>query len=91
MTLYKKTEYVLAMPAYRDAPDDEGLEYAIQPCDANGKPESFPLNFLSKEDFEKEYAPVRRRNRPTKTKTPARVRNNKTKDKINAVNLNEIE
>ena len=100
--LYKKTEYVLAMPAHRqnhpsdDADAPMASEYAIQPCDASGKPLSTHLSFLSDETFAKEYTPVRRRPKPQAKKPPVRIRdrsNNKTKptEKLETVKLSEIE
>jgi hypothetical protein len=92
--LYKKTEYVLAMPAHRDEGFVDELEYAIQPCDANGEPLSTHLHFLSHEIFKKEYAPVRRRPRPSKSNNkPPRVRTRppKPNEKLQTVKLSEVE
>ncbi|MFY9718786.1 MAG: hypothetical protein WAK16_04000 [Candidatus Cybelea sp.] len=95
--LYKKTEYVTAMPAYRrnhpsDGDQPEVLEYAVQACDQNGEPLSTHLQFLSADTFKKEYAPVRRRPKPSKSKPPARVRTRpNNKEKLQTVRLNEVE
>lgn len=98
--LYKKTEYVLAMPAHRqnhpsdDADAPMASEYAIQPCDASGKPLSTHLSFLSDETFAREYTPVRRRPKPQAKKAPVRIRdrsNNKTKIEKPKDDLNQIE
>lgn len=89
--LYKKTEYVLAMPANRA--DGDTNEFAVQPCDQTGKPLSGHLHFLSKDTFDKEFTPVRRRPKPSKP-TAARVRTRpskpQTQEPLNSVNLKEV-
>lgn len=97
MQLYRKIEYVLAMPAHQpgahtnDPPGGEPV-YAIQACDQNGKPLSSHLQFLSKVGFESEYTPVRRRPKPVKAKAPARPKqqpkpNNKPQEQL--INVTE--
>lgn len=91
--LYKKTEYVTAMPVHRNEGFVDVIEYAIQSCDASGNPLSTHLQFIGSDSFIKEYTPVRRRPKPSKSNNkPARVRTRPTnKEKLHTVNLKEIE
>jgi hypothetical protein len=75
------------MPAHR--PDPAGdVEFALQECDATGKPLTTHMFFMLAEDFAKEYAPVRRRPKPSNPKV--RVRN-RTKTKPTEKNNEKTE